>query len=340
MLTSRETLLSTLETLPDALFVVDDATTIVYANASAQTMLGASREQFLGNPFWRSAPQLVSPSLYQAVLKTRQTQEPTEVEYWSPITLTRLHVQLAPTIGGLTLQFHEVRALARRQEMVPLSEQLYADILETISDRLVILTPDGMVLAISQRPLEDAHLRREEVVGKPFTDTPWWSYAPPVQQQLRAAIEQASRREIVHFETRIRPQEGWYLDLAVTMTPHLNADRQVEYLIYAGLDITARKRAEEGLRVLIDTIPQFVWMMRPDGSAEYHNRCWYDYTSMTPEQDGWIQCLHPDDRQRALGAWQTSIQTGAPYEVEQRLRNGITGDYRWFLARGVPCKDA
>ncbi|GHO72276.1 hypothetical protein KSD_00470 [Ktedonobacter sp. SOSP1-85] len=342
MLTSRETLLSTLETLPDALFVVDDATTIVYANASAQTMLGASREQFLGSPFWRSAPQLVSPSLYQAVLKTRQTQEPTEVEYWSPITQTRLHVQLAPTMGGLTLQFHEVRTSTRRQEMVPLSEHLYADILETISDRLVILTPDGMVLTISQRPLEDAHLRREEVVGKPFTETPWWSYAPPVQQQLRAAIEQASRSEIVHFETRIRPQEGWYLDLAVTMTPHLNADRQVEYLIYTGLDITARKRAEEGLRVLIDTIPQFVWMMRPDGSCEYSNQRWCDSTNMTSEQaqgDGWLQAIHPDDQQRVLERWQYAVQTGRPYEAEQRLRHGTTGEYRWFLVRGAPYRD-
>ncbi|GHO60701.1 hypothetical protein KSB_91760 [Ktedonobacter robiniae] len=342
LLTSRDTLLSTLETLPDALFVVDDATTIVYANASAQTMLGASREQFLGNPFWRSAPQLVSPSLYQAVLKTRQTREPTEVEYWSPITLTRLHVQLAPTMGGLTLQFHEVRTSTRRQEMVPLSEQLYADVLETISDRLVILTPDGMVLAISQRPLEDAHLRREEVIGKPFTDTPWWSYAPPVQQQLRAAIEQASRREIVHFETRIRPQEGWYLDLAVTMTPHLNADRQVEYLIYTGLDITARKRAEEGLRVLIDTIPQFVWIMRPDGSCEYCNQRWCGSTNMTSEQaqgDGWLQAIHPLDQQRVLERWQCAVQTGRPYEAEQRLRHGTTGEYRWFLVRGAPHRD-
>ncbi|GHO62849.1 hypothetical protein KSC_017410 [Ktedonobacter sp. SOSP1-52] len=100
MLTSRETLLSTLETLPDALFVVDDATTIVYANASAQTMLGASREQFLGNPFWRCAPQLVSTALYQAVQKTTQTRVPSEVEYVSPVTQTWLHVQLAPTVGG------------------------------------------------------------------------------------------------------------------------------------------------------------------------------------------------------------------------------------------------
>ncbi|GHO47408.1 hypothetical protein KSX_55710 [Ktedonospora formicarum] len=245
--------------------------------------------------------------------------------------------------GGLTLQFHEVRARARRQEMVPLSEQLYTDILETIADQLVILTPDGIVLAISQRLLEDAHLRREEVVGNPFTETPWWSYAPPVQQQLRAAIEQASRREIVHFETRIRPQEGWYLDLAVTMTPHLNADRQVEYLIYTGLDITARKRAEEGLRVLVDAIPQFVWMRRPDGSSEYANQRWRDYTNMTAEQaqgNGWLQAIHPDDQQRILEVWQSAVQAGGPYEAELRLRHGTTGGYRWFLARGVPFKDA
>ena len=339
----NKTLLTLLETLPGALFLVDDATTIVYANASVQTMLGASREQLLGSPFWRGAPQLVSPSLYQAVLKTRQTQEPTEVEYWSPITQTRLHVQLAPTIGGLTLQFHNVRTPARHQEMVPLSERLYADILETISDQLVILAPDGMVLDINQRLLEDTQVRREEIVGRSLAETPWWSYTPAIQQRLRAAIAQASRGETVRFETLVHPREGMDLNLEATITPHIDTDDRIEYLVFVGIDITVRKRAEEELRVLIDTIPQFVWMMRPDGSAEYHNQRWYDYTTVTYEQaqgNEWIECLHPDDRQRILDAWQTSIQTGAPYEVEQRLRNGINGDYRWFLARSVPFKDA
>ncbi|HEX4208604.1 MAG TPA: PAS domain-containing protein, partial [Ktedonobacteraceae bacterium] len=77
---SRDTLLTLLETLPGALFVVDDAAMIVYANASARAMLGATSEELRGNSFWRCAPHLVSTALYQAVQKTKQSRALTEVE--------------------------------------------------------------------------------------------------------------------------------------------------------------------------------------------------------------------------------------------------------------------
>jgi len=99
-LASREPLITMFETRSGALFFIDDIQTIVYANAHAQVITGATREELRGNSFWRSAPQLVSTALYQAMLRTRQTQEPTEVEYCSPVTGTWLHVQLAPTVGG------------------------------------------------------------------------------------------------------------------------------------------------------------------------------------------------------------------------------------------------
>src|SRR5260221_4934527 len=123
---SSETLLTMLETIPGAFFFLNDSDTIVYANASAQVITGATLEELRGNLFWPSAPHLVSTALYQAVLKTRQTQEPTEVEYASPVTQSWLHVQLAPTVEGVLLQFHQERASARRQEMVPKSQLLSA----------------------------------------------------------------------------------------------------------------------------------------------------------------------------------------------------------------------
>src|SRR6185312_15379975 len=83
---SHETLMRLLETLPDALFVVDDADTIVYANARAQAMTGATRDDVCGMSLWHCAPQLVSTSLYQAVRKTKQTRESTVVAYVSPVT--------------------------------------------------------------------------------------------------------------------------------------------------------------------------------------------------------------------------------------------------------------
>ncbi len=74
-----------LETLPGAFFVVDDEVTILYANARAQALAGTTREEFLGKSLWRGAPHLVSTTLYQAIQKTKQTREATDVTYLSPV---------------------------------------------------------------------------------------------------------------------------------------------------------------------------------------------------------------------------------------------------------------
>src|SRR5258706_13967365 len=91
---SSKALLHMLETLSDAVFVIDNTETIVYANASAQTLTGTTREEVCGTPLWRAVPHLVSPSLYQAVQKAKQTREPTDVAYVAPATTPWLHVSL------------------------------------------------------------------------------------------------------------------------------------------------------------------------------------------------------------------------------------------------------
>src|SRR5260370_21406506 len=342
-LASPETLITMVETLSGALFFIDDTETIVYANASAQVITGAQPVKLRGNPFWSSAQQLVSTALYQAVLRTRQTQEPTEVEYCSPVTRTWLHVQVAPTVGGVMLHFHQRRAPARRQEIIPQSQRPSVAVLDGLHAGIGVLTPEGIVLEINEAPLDDTHIRREEVIGKPLAETPWWSCSPASQEQGRAAIARASTGETALFETLVRPREGMFLHFEVVITPHVNADHHIEYLVIAGIDITTRERAEGEIHALIDAIPQLVWTGRPDGDFDYTNQRWRDYTGMTTEQakrDRWLQCTHPDDRQRVLAVWQSAVQTGRPYEAEQRLRHGTSGDYRWFLMQVVPFKDA
>jgi PAS domain S-box-containing protein len=224
----------------------------------------------------------------------------------------------------------------------PFLLDIYRNLLENFADGVAILTPDGLVLDMDQRSLACAQIRTEEAIGKPLTDFPLWSYDPVVQQQLRAAIMQANEGSTVRFEARVRPRPGAYLDMVVTVTPHLDVDRRVKYLICTGRDITERKRAEKELRVLVEAIPHFVWIMRPDGSAEYANQPWCDYTNLTAEQlqgNGWVQILHPDDRRHVLDVWQTAFRTGTLYEVVHRIQNGRTGEYRWFLARARPFRD-
>ena len=95
-------------------------------------------------------------------------------------------------------------------------------------------------------------------------------------------------------------------------------------------------------RAVIDAIPQQIWSGPPDGTLDYCNDRWRSDTGLGLEElrgDGWQSMLHPDDRYRVLKAWHESVVKGTPYEQEERHR-GADGTYRWFLARGVPLRDA
>ncbi|HEX4716207.1 MAG TPA: PAS domain S-box protein, partial [Ktedonobacteraceae bacterium] len=331
-----------LETLPDVLLVVDDHATILYANAAAITSVGATKEEILGRTLWQWFPHLVTLEFHQALVKVLRTRKPLQVKCRSLVTSIWFHLYLWPTSTGIAMVIHEEREPTVPQKTFHRQEQAPQDILESASTSVVILTPEGRVLNINQAPLTSAQLQRANVLGQLFAKTFWWSDSPAAQQRVRAAIARGSMGETIRFEARIRTHADGYSDRAATITPHLDEDGRVDYLIYTSSDITARKQIEDELRALVDSMFQIVWMARPDGSVVYVNRRWRDYTSMTAEQaqgDGWLQEVHPDDRQTTLAAWRTALQTGCVYEVKQRLRQGMTGIYRWFLVRGAPCKD-
>ncbi|GHO51216.1 hypothetical protein KSX_93790 [Ktedonospora formicarum] len=223
-------------------------------------------------------------------------------------------------------------------------ERLGLDDLDGLYSRSgVVLTPEGIVLEINEvPPLAEAQLRREEVIGYPLAETWWWSFYPVSQAQLRTAIKRTSRGETVRFETVIHPREGLDRHLDVVVTPRRDADHHVAYLVITGIDITERKRAEAEIHALIDAIPQLVWTTQPDGFHDLFNQRWHDYTGQSTAEaqgEGWMQCLHPEDQPRVCYAWQRAVQTGGVYETEVRLRQGTTGEYRWFLARALPVRD-
>jgi PAS domain S-box-containing protein len=115
------------------------------------------------------------------------------------------------------------------------------------------------------------------------------------------------------------------------------------------VDITESKLAEavlrereSELRSLAEAMPQMVWITRADGWTSYFSQRWMDYTGLTLEESlgrGWIKPFHPDDKQRAWDEWAHATETVGRYSLECRLRRA-DGDYRWWLIRGVPHRDA
>ena len=115
------------------------------------------------------------------------------------------------------------------------------------------------------------------------------------------------------------------------------------------MDDTLRRRAEERLRRsegrlrnLVDAIPQLAWMTGPDGAIQWYNRRWYEYTGSTPadmEGWGWRSVHHPDHIARVEARFRAAIEAGEPWEDTFPLR-GADRQYRWFLSRAMPLRDA
>ncbi|MGA8102100.1 MAG: PAS domain-containing protein [Candidatus Acidiferrales bacterium] len=91
----------------------------------------------------------------------------------------------------------------------------------------------------------------------------------------------------------------------------------------------------------VDAILTLAWAARPDGSAEFLNRRWLDYTGLAAEEAsdwGWAAAVHTEDRDRLLDFWQRLLASGEAGEIEARLRR-YDGEYRWFLFRIEPFRD-
>jgi PAS domain S-box-containing protein len=98
---------------------------------------------------------------------------------------------------------------------------------------------------------------------------------------------------------------------------------------------------KDQLRLVIDTIPGSVWSALPDGSAEFLNQRWLEYTGLSLREGldwGGKVAVHPEDLARFMEEWRAALTEGKPWETEARLRRA-DGEYRWLLIRAVPLRD-
>ncbi len=106
------------------------------------------------------------------------------------------------------------------------------------------------------------------------------------------------------------------------------------------------------LRTILDTIPTQAWSLRPDGTVNYLNQRWHDYTGISRDEaypspsgasasatDVVGAIVHPDDARGAMAKWlQEVFPAGRSGEFEVRLRRH-DGEYRWFMVRVEPMLD-
>jgi PAS domain S-box-containing protein len=120
-------------------------------------------------------------------------------------------------------------------------------------------------------------------------------------------------------------------------------------VISTALDITARKRdqdalrdSEERFRELANSIDQFAWTCDSVGRVSWFNQRWYEYTgtsSRDVQGQGWQKVVHPEHYERVVAHFEECLAKEEEWEDTFPLR-GRLGQYRWFLSRAIPIRDA
>jgi len=157
-------------------------------------------------------------------------------------------------------------------------------------------------------------------------------------------MEAVQTKTLFEIEYQIRSSDGNYRYFQVRGVPILNEDGSIREWVGTCSDIHDRKQAENAIkqseeryRSLIAATSQMVWTADAEGRCPYLPS-WRAYTGQTEAQMvgfGWLDAIHPDDRERTNQAWMEGSQTKSLYEIEYQLRSS-DGNYRYFQVRGVP----
>ena len=203
---------------------------------------------------------------------------------------------------------------------------------------IAMFDTDMRFLAVSQRYIDDYGLAvaaPSDLIGQSFYDI-----FPNFPQAWRDI-----HRLVLNGETHRADDDsftcpnGRVESVRWEMTPWRNADGAVAGALLFTEVITARKAAgaalmesEARFRNLVETMPQMAFIALPDGSSEFHNQRWHDYTGIPQDKsigEGWAEPVHPDDQEATLAEWRHCVATGEPYSVEHRVRDAA-GQYCWF----------
>lgn len=169
---------------------------------------------------------------------------------------------------------------------------------------------------------------------------------PVVQARLARGMSAGGDIELLF---RIRHRDGgerWVHDHSQYYPA---AEGEPAHVTGACTDVTAFKALEQELelreqrlREVLDTMSTLVWMRSDERGLEYVNAQWTAYTgldlSATAER-GWASVVHPDDLPEVQRRLAEARGRGEAALIEYRLR-GVDGNYRWFVARSVPVRDA
>lgn len=321
------------------------------ANDAFLTLLGYSRQDLAdGKINWK---EVMPPG--EQLLHAERVQRAIAGEAVSPYEMQFIHYdghKIDVLVGYAMLEGAPDKGYAfvldiserkRAEAAVEESAQRFRFMAESMPQKVWTAKPDGDIDYMNENWINYAGLSLKQL-----ENTGWTSLIHPDDLVATLTLWEDAKANGSNFqiEHRLGRKDGtyrWHLTRALPMRDPIG---KIILWVGTNTDIDDLKRAEQVLkereerfRVMADTAPIIIWVGDEQGGFLYGNKRWLDFTGLTSEETmgmGWLERVHPDDRDDAQETYLEALQQRKPYESEWRLFRASDQSYRWMVCTGVP----
>mgnify|MGYP000170255418 CR=1 FL=1 len=342
------------ESAPTPIFVKDREGRIIYANPATLEALGKPAAEVIGR---RDRDLYPIAELGAAVWKNdRRIMESgkTEVVEESPDGIRTFLGMKAPyrneagEVIGLIGISNDITNRKRAEVAMQEQTKLLQVIIDSIGDALILANQQGefvlfnraAVAIFGQLSNEKSHLEWSSTYGLFLPDQK--TLFPNAELPLARAIKGEYVNDVEVFVRRTDSENRW---ISTSGYPVVDISSEITGGVIVCRDITERKQAEavlkeseERFRHMANNSPFMVWLTDSTSYCTFLSDSWYQFTGQTEETGlgfGWINALHPEDREQAKNVFLTANERQEPYRIEFRVRRS-DGGYSWVLDAAAP----
>jgi PAS domain S-box-containing protein len=333
------------------------------ANALMLTLWGKTADEVIGKPIFDGLPEVKGQGFEKIIDDVFYTGEefianerPVKLPRNNTIETTYINFiyrALKDSEGnntGIVATAVEVTEQVIARKRIEESEQRVRTLVESAPFPIGVYTGKEMRIELANQAILDVWAKGNDVIGKLYTEILPELQNQEIFEQLDYVFTTGKpfhkRNQRVDIVTN-GILEPFYFNYS--FTPLFDVVGNVYGVMNTAANVTdlniAKQDAEESearFRLLADSMPQFVWAGDADGNLNYFNQSVYNYAGLSKElfeENGWLQIMHPDEKEENIKRWLYSVNTGADFLFEHRFRR-YDGEYRWQLSRALPLKDA
>ncbi len=351
---SNSILRSVIESTPDVIFVKDIQGRYAIVNSAAADWLETSVEAMIGRDDTNLFPPEIAQQIIEADRKIIAGGENLNYEEIVPKngekrTLLTAKCPWRDSEGNAIGVVGISRDISDRKEIeAALLENniLFESVLESTGDSIFVKDTQSRYLLVNSTAAGIIGLPKEEIIGKKDAEL----FAPEIAEMLvenDRRIWQSGIEETL--EEVVKDSEGNIGTFFSTKSPLRDRAGNITGVVGVARNISDRKQAEialqqseEKYRCLTEATSQIIWDTKAEGEFVTQQPAWSAFTGQTYDELkewGWLNAIHPDDKQHTSQMWSDALTNRTSYQIEHRLRR-YDGEYRYMSVRGLPVLNA